>query len=110
MENDESNIGGVVVGVVAWLVSGVMLLINWKGLPPELPLLYSLPVGEQQLITKPWLLVVFGGFGLLMWANIMFAWLSVKKEGLLKKYLIWGGAVTEVLWLLTLIKLMEIIL
>lgn len=110
MEKNGSNIGGVIVGVTAWLLSSVLLLINWTKLPVEVPLLYSLPIGEQQLITKQWLLVVLGGFGLLMWVNIMLSWLSVKDEELLKQYLIWGGAVAEVLWLLTLIKLMEIIL
>ncbi len=110
MKKEGSNVEGVVVGVAAWLISGLLLLINWRALPPEVPLLYSLPTGEQQLISKPWLLVVFGGFGLLMWGNIMLSWLSVKNEELLKKYLIWGGAVAEVLWLLTLLKLMEIIL
>lgn len=110
MWEDNNNVLGVAMGAVTWVVSGALILINWAKLPPQLPLLYSLPAGEQQLITKPWLLVIWGSFGLLMWLDVMLAWLVIKKEQLLKKYLIWGGVVSEILLLLTLFKVIGIII
>lgn len=49
------------------LIGGVILVINYKKLPPEVPWLYSLPWGEQQLIPKVW---YTAGFGILVIINI----------------------------------------
>ncbi len=110
MWEDKNNITGVVVGGVIWLMSGVLIVWNFPKLPPQIPLLYSLPVGEEQLITKPWLLAVWGGIGLLMWLDVILAWLVTGQEKLMRQYLIWGGVVTQVIWMLTLIKVISIII
>lgn len=41
------------------LPAAAILLINWRRLPPQLPLYYSLPWGEEQLATPTILLSVF---------------------------------------------------
>ena len=64
-----------------WIVAGVNLVIIalgifawvYKKLPPEVPWLYSLPCGEQQLITKTWFGV--GLSGILVVLGI-FSWMA----------------------------------
>lgn len=64
------------------MLGGLSLAIWWKKLPPELPWLYSLPWGEQQLIKKE--LVVGGMIGLgigVMFSNLVARWVGKTDEG-----------------------------
>lgn len=55
------------------LVSGGFLAFKFSSLPPELPWLYSLPWGEQQLIKKEWFA---GGLVGLFLFNLINFWLA----------------------------------
>lgn len=64
------------------MLGGLSLAIWWKKLPPELPWLYSLPWGEQQLIKKE--LVVGGMVGLgigVMFSHLVAQWVEKTDKG-----------------------------
>lgn len=46
-------------GIILFL--GVILAWFWKSIPPQLPWFYSLPIGEQQLISKEILAGILAG-------------------------------------------------
>jgi hypothetical protein len=108
----EKNKYGMAIlsGGLIWFLTGGLIFLNWAKLPPEIPFLYSLPTGQQQLITKPWLLVIWGCFGLLMWVDVILALVLARGEGLLQKFMIWGGVITQILLLMTIFKIIQIII
>ena len=54
---------------------GGMLVLFWKQLPPQLPWLYSFPMGEKQLINKIWFAWFFAGTeGVLFLTRIIANW------------------------------------
>lgn len=111
MEDKQSSLmGGMLAGSVTWLVAGGLLLFSWNRLPPEVPLLYSLPAGETQLVTKAWVVVAWGGTGAVMWLNVILAYWVAAKEKLLQKYLVWGGAIVQILFLMSLWRVLQVIL
>lgn len=106
---DKVSLWGVIAGVIVWILSVLWVGINWRGLPPELPLFYSLPVGESQLILKQYVFLVVGGFGAMMGVNLVAMKFFVKEEELLRQFLAWGGVVVQIMLLLTLINVIRIV-
>lgn len=78
------------------LILGIFLLVLvgllWKRLPPELPLFYSLPWGESQIVNKPLLLLppaiilLFNSLGIILTRFFLKDSLSLK--------MLWGGIAT----------------
>lgn len=57
------------------LVMGGVLALFWKRLPPQLPWLYSFPMGEKQLINKIWFVWIFAGMeGVLFVSRVIANW------------------------------------
>lgn len=48
-------------GEAVILVEGLVLVWFWRALPPQVPWFYSLPGGEQQLVSKLILAIVLAG-------------------------------------------------
>jgi hypothetical protein len=46
----------VIILMICWLE----ILVFWKKIPPQIPWFYSLSWGEDQLMVKAWLFLVFG--------------------------------------------------
>ena len=64
------------IGELSLILSGgVTLLFFWDKLPPQLPWFYSLPWGENQLISKMWF-----GFGLVALALIALVNYAIAKH------------------------------
>ena len=107
---DASVKWGVWGGIGCWVLAVGLLIFNWRGLPPQMPWFYSLPWGENQLVEKGWLLAIVVAFGGLMVIDVFLARFLGKDELLLKRILVWGGMVTELLMILSLIRVIRVVL
>lgn len=90
-------------------LSLIMLIIKWQKLPPEIPLYYSLPWGEEQLTTPSGLLVLPLSSFFVFFLNFYLASIFLEKEPLLCRILILTGTVFSFLSTLTLIKIILLI-
>lgn len=95
-------------GILLFL--GVILAWKWQSLPPQLPWFYSLPVGEQQLISKEILAAILAGTaGVLGLTRLIAAWAG--KGDIPVETTIMGGIwLTVVLLALSYIRMMFIFL
>lgn len=98
-------IWGMATGLLTWMAIAIMVVINWNRLPPQIPLWYSLPVGEAQLAEKDQLVYVLGGYLGLMVANIVIARSFKNTTRLLSIFMVWGGAVAMILLGLTVVRI-----
>lgn len=89
-------------GVVS-LIAVFFSLIIQKRLPPQIPLFYGLPQGEEQLISS-WGLVIPGLFSFLI-ILINLAITSFLKDDFLKKSLAVASFVVSVFALITTLKI-----
>ncbi|MBI5464986.1 hypothetical protein HY946_00040 [Candidatus Gottesmanbacteria bacterium] len=85
------------------------LLLTWKSLPPQLPLFYSLPWGEEQL-GKPIFLLILP-LSSLFWGilNFSLAVFSFEKQPLAAKILVWATTWITFLATITLVKIILLI-
>jgi hypothetical protein len=91
---------GTVLGYV--LIWG-LVMIGRQRMPPEFPLFYSLPYGEEQLGGRFDVYWVTGWLGLVVGVNEMLGWwLARRKRGVLAKVLWMSTGWAEVLWLIAL--------
>lgn len=82
-------------GVV--LVMGLVLAWFWKTLPPQVPWFYSLPGGEQQLVSKLILAIVLVGSAVSLFVTkILAKWASVE-DSPVEITIMTGGLVAVVL-------------
>ena len=95
--------------IIFWIVQVLIIALSWKLLPPQIPLFYSQPWGEEQLTTPVGILIlpvlslaVSGG-------NFALIHLVPKEEGLLSKMLIAASAIFNFLALVTLIKIVLLV-
>lgn len=100
---------GVLAGLLGWLTVGLFLVWKWAQIPPQVPLFYSLPWGESWLILKSQLWLVTAAFGASWAINNLLAFLS-REEPLLSSFLIWGGALVQILFAVTALRTLFIIL
>jgi len=64
------------------VLGGLSLVIWWKKLPPELPWLYSLPWGEQQLIKKELMVGGMAGLGVAtLFSSLVAQWIGKTDKG-----------------------------
>lgn len=66
-------------GEAVILVEGLVLVWFWRALPPQVPWFYSLPGGEQQLVSKLILAIVLAGSAAsLFLTRVVAKWASVE--------------------------------
>lgn len=85
------------------------LILTWRRLPPQVPLFYSLPWGEEQLGSPSFLLILPLScliFGVL---NFFLAFFSFEKQPLASKILVWLTVIVTLLASLTLVKIIFLI-
>lgn len=86
------------------------LLFTWKKLPPEIPLFYSLPWGEEQLSSPFFLLILPLGslfFGIL---NFLLAVFSFERQPISAKILVWATSSLILLEAIALVKIVFLII
>jgi hypothetical protein len=112
MDSDKEPmlIWGAATGLGVWLVTTLLVVANWRHLPPQVPLWYSLPSGESQLADKTHLAYVLGSFLGLMLVDILIARNFKNNTRLLSTFMVWGGAATMILLALTMFRIIEIVL
>ena len=98
---------------IAFLALGVeflVLALSWSRLPPEVPLWYSRPYGESQLTGAWWLWLLPGGGLFINLVSIRWAGVVVATEKLLAQILVWVGAMTAVMGLAAVSKIVALML
>jgi len=95
--------------VVFFIVSLLIIILKWKKLPPEVPLFYSLPWGEEQLADPLQLLILPFSSLVAFTLNFFLASIFLEKEPWLCRILILTSTVFSFLSMLTLIKIIFLI-
>lgn len=91
------------------LTSLILIILKRPGLPPQVPLFYSRPWGEEQLASKDHLfLIPITILGILI-ANLLLAGLLWKKSQFITKILIGLALICSFLIALTLIKIIFLV-
>lgn len=98
------------LGAVLILLMGGTLAWLWNKLPPELPWLYSMPWGDEQLIQKEWFAGMLGGL-LVFFIVTRFVsdWVGEKDE-VTKNAILFGGLTVVIMYFLSFIRVVSIIM
>lgn len=81
----------------------------WQSLPPQLPLFYSRPWGEEQLTSPIGLLLLPGLSSLIMLVNLFLPTLVPQQERLTTQILTSASTIFSLACLLTLIKIVFLV-
>lgn len=92
-----------------FLLSLLTLLLKWQRLPPEVPLYYSLPWGEEVLATPLDLLILPLSSLFVFILNFSLASFLLEKEPWLSRILILTSTIFSFLSMFTLIKIVFLI-
>src|SRR3972149_9379426 len=95
---------GLRLGFLGLGPSLLLLAIAWYKLPPELPLLYSRPYGQDQLINywQIWLLPLIAG--LIEIIAVRSASSLIEKDKLLTHILVWSATLITLMILITIVQ------
>ncbi len=98
------------VGLIGLGLSLMLLAITWKWLPPEVPLVYSRPYGESQLISA-WGLWLIPLIGLIIeMVAIRFSGEVVAEDKLLARLVTGMASLVTVMALIGLIKVIWLVI
>lgn len=86
----------------------VLLFINLGGLPPQLPLFYSLPWGQDQLATLAQFVILPAIIILVSLVNLFITWQLHTSQLVLKRILYTSSITTALLILITTLKILFI--
>jgi len=92
------------------LLTFCFLILTISRLPPEIPLFYSRPWGEEQLASKYFLWFLLIGLSICALIDIILATLVSEKFPLLAQILIWTGVLILLMGSLTIIKIVILVL
>lgn len=98
---------------LAFLFLGLTFLILaflWLKLPPQLPLFYSRPWGEEQLVEKNGFLILPISCLVFVLINLRIASIYFKKEFLLSQILVWSSFIIVALTTINIFKILLIVL
>jgi hypothetical protein len=99
----------VIIFVSMLAVSILVLLFNWSKLPPQVPLYYSLPWGEQQL-AAPWELSILPTFAVSIFlTNLFLSYLLVRDNDLILKILLYTSLFVAGLLLYSLVRVVFLV-
>ncbi len=100
---------GLRVGLVTIGAGLVALALGWRKLPPEVPLLYSRPYGESQLMSA-WGLWLLPGLSLVVELIAMrLAGTMIEEDKLLAQILIWSAGLMGAMALISLLKIIFLV-
>lgn len=87
----------------------ILLGIQFRNLPPVLPLYYSLPWGDEQLASSYYLFILPSSLVLMFIVNYLVCKFITKSEILLVQILMWTTTFSAVLTLVSLINIILLI-
>lgn len=96
-------------GLFFWVAQILVIILAWSRLPPQLPLFYSQPWGEDQLTTPAGLLLLPGLSFLIFFINFVFLAFIPKEEKLMRQTLVAGVTVFSLLCLATLLQIIKLV-
>ena len=93
-----------------WLAQILVIVFSWRSLPPQLPLFYSRPWGEEQLTTPLGLFTLPLVSLLIFLINLAFLLIVNKKERLIRQILITTVTVFNLFCLIALIQVIRLVI
>ena len=97
------------IGFILPIFSFLILTFFWKKLPPQVPLFYTKPWGEEQL-AKNFFLWMLPSFSLILTLiNLRIASLFYNARSFLSYLIVWGNVTVCLLATITLIRILLII-
>ena len=97
-----------IIGVMLIILMAVILLLVWKQLPPQLPWLYSLPWGDQQLIGKPLFAGTLVGLTVIFVLTKALSEWAGKRDVIVRTTVISGGLMMILLYVASFFKVLSI--
>lgn len=91
------------------LLALVLLAVFWQKLPPEIPLFYSLPWGEEQLGSPGFLLILFFAGFFLGIINFILGLIFFEKHPLAAKILAFVTTSVSLLLMITVFKIIFLV-
>lgn len=98
----------VVTSLFSLLASLLLVIIFWKKLPPQVPIFYSRPWGEEQIASPTYLFLPMLLAFLLLIINLVLA--KTTDDNFLKRVLFIGGSTVAVLASITVIRIVLLII
>lgn len=95
-----------------FIITGLIWVLFSAGyhlLPPEIPLWFSRPAGQDQLADKVWLWLVPSLVSILLLINIRFAVKFWQKLNLLAQIILYSQLVSSILALIIIVKLLVLL-
>lgn len=96
------------VGLSSLIVAILFLGFAWPSLPPEIPLFYSRPWGEAQLVPSYFIAIPIVLSGIFLIANSAFAQ-TIDSYPLIRRMIVTGSAVACVLSVITVIRIILLV-
>ena len=100
---------GLRLGFVVIGLSLIVLAIFWRRLPPEVPLLYSRPYGNSQLVSSWWLWLIPGVSLIIELMGVRLGGSIIEEDKLLAQIIIWVAGVVAVMNLVTVVKIVGLV-
>lgn len=97
--------GAIVFALLGFSVVGVF----WAEVPPQVPLFYSKPWGQEQLAKPGWLFLPLALSSLMFSGNVFFG-KRVSNYPLVRGVLVTGGAVGVILAVVTVIRIILVVI
>lgn len=86
----------------------LFILIFAKSLPPKLPLFYSLPWGEKQLVNHQQLLIIPASITLVTLCNLIISWQLHPQQAFFKNILLSSSVLISLILTITFFKIIAI--
>lgn len=106
---DKSCHLGIKAFLLLFLFTFTLLLFTFNRLPPQLPLFYSRPWGEEQLATPSFLLLLPLGALVIGFLNIGMAGFLFEEFPFLARILIWSSVLVSLISAITVFKIVTLI-
>jgi hypothetical protein len=101
---------GITLSFGFLIASLTFTTIFYHRLPPQIPLFYSRPWGQEQLAYKIWFFILLLIYSSLLIINLRLASIFFKKTPLLSDLLVWSTAVLGFLQFITIIRIIFVVL